>query len=150
MDRENLRYRRKLPHWRQRNAVYFVRFSLARDQHGLDPEERDLVAGALRYFDQRRYELLAWVVMDNHVHVLVSPFDRIELEKVLHSWKSWTNHQMVEKHGRQSPVWREESWDRVVRDALELTRFTRYIVNNPVKRWRSHDYRWLWHGGLGA
>lgn len=36
-----------------------------------DPGLADLVAGAILFFEDKRYELHAWVVMPNHVHVVV-------------------------------------------------------------------------------
>jgi len=46
-----LRYRRRLPHWRNDEATYFVTWRLARGQAELDSDERDLVAGALTHFE---------------------------------------------------------------------------------------------------
>ena len=66
-------YRRKLPHWRTEGATYFVTWRLALEQSRLAPPERDLVAAAVRAFDGQRYRLAAWVAMDDHVHVLLTP-----------------------------------------------------------------------------
>jgi REP element-mobilizing transposase RayT len=66
-------YRRKLLHWRTEGATYFVTWRLASEQSRLAPPECDLVAAAVRAFDGQRYRLAAWVVMDDHVHVLLTP-----------------------------------------------------------------------------
>jgi len=50
----------------------------------------ELVKNALLYFDGERYKFAAWCVMPNHVHVVFRPFDGCILEKILHSWKSYT------------------------------------------------------------
>jgi REP element-mobilizing transposase RayT len=71
-------YRRNLPHWRQEQATYFVTWRLARGQQELDGSERDLVGAAMRKFDAQRCELAAYVVMDDHVHALVTPLARAE------------------------------------------------------------------------
>lgn len=60
-----------------------------------DPANAQIVIDAWKFFDGRRYLLHAWVVMPNHVHVLLEPFAGCELESVLHSWKSWTAKQIV-------------------------------------------------------
>jgi hypothetical protein len=57
-------YRRNLPHWRLAGATYFVTWRLAGGQSELSAEERSLVTRCLRHFDQKRYDLLAYVVMD--------------------------------------------------------------------------------------
>ena len=137
--------RRHLPHWEGAGAVYFVTWSLARPQAALSEAERDVVVEALRHFVDDRYGLSAWVVMDDHVHVLVRPFHGWALSRILHSWKSYTAHQIVRAHGRSAPVWQDESYDRIVRDEGELAKFTAYIVENPQRRWPTiTGYRWVW------
>jgi hypothetical protein len=46
----------------------------------------EVVAVALNYFDGDRYELLAWCVMPNHVHVVFEP--HLQVDRIVHSWKS--------------------------------------------------------------
>gem|GEM_PF-3769764 len=65
-------YRVKLPHWRMDGSTYFVTWRLASAQRSLDHRERSLVADALKHFAGSRYDLFAYVVMDDHVHVLVA------------------------------------------------------------------------------
>jgi REP element-mobilizing transposase RayT len=97
-------YRRKLPHWRQDQATYFVTWRLARGQQELDSDERDLVVTAIKSFDGERHELAAYVVMDDHVHALLTPLAAHQLEKILHSWKSFTSRQMQREHRRLGRV----------------------------------------------
>jgi putative transposase len=66
-------YRGKLPHWRMDGSIYFVTWRLDGSQSPLEPNERTLVAHAIKHFAGERYELLAYVVMDDHVHVVVLP-----------------------------------------------------------------------------
>ena len=68
-------YRRNLPHWRLKGALYFVTWRVHRSQSILQPGEGDIVVSALWYFEGSRYELHAYVVMDDHVHVIVWPND---------------------------------------------------------------------------
>lgn len=55
-----------------------------------DPFTARIVEDAFLHFDGERYRLLAWVVMPNHVHVLVETFDSYPLATIIHSWKSYT------------------------------------------------------------
>lgn len=64
-----------------------------------------IVQRALQCFDGERYELGAWVVMPNHVHVVIRPFPGEALAKILHSWKSFTSHQINQQLGRSGPLW---------------------------------------------
>jgi putative transposase len=140
-------YRRKLPHWRLQGSVYFVTWPLAKTQPLLHPEERGLVADSIRHFDGQRYKLLAYVIMDDHVHVLVLPHEEISLEDILHSWKSFTAKRLRRSWKRSSPIWQDEYFDRIIRDEAELIEKTEYILGNPSKRWpETQDYPWVWYG----
>jgi len=63
------------------------------------PDIASLVEGALRFFDGRRYWLHCWCVMPNHVHVIVEPLPAFELAHILHSWKSFTSHEIDKRLG---------------------------------------------------
>jgi carbamoylphosphate synthase large subunit/REP element-mobilizing transposase RayT len=95
-------------------------------------ETAELVASALRHFDGERYVLDGFVVMPNHVHVLVQPVGEHSLSDILHSWKSFTAHQ-IERSGHSEPLWQAENFDRIVRGWEELLEYRRYIVRNPEK-----------------
>jgi putative transposase len=138
-------YRRNLPHWRQENATYFITWRLAKGQLELDSTERDLIMAAIRKFEGQRYELFAYVVMDDHIHVRLAPLPPNELRKILHSWKSFTARQMQKEHKRFGQVWQEESFDRIIRDDQEFAQKAAYIIGNPQKRWPEvQDYSWVW------
>src|SRR6184192_2878324 len=91
-----------------------------------------IVANALRHFDRERYRLDAFVVMPNHVHVLVQPKSGHSLSEILHSWKSFSAHSINKALHRKGDFWMEESHDRMVRDFEELERYRDYIKENPV------------------
>jgi carbamoylphosphate synthase large subunit/REP element-mobilizing transposase RayT len=91
----------------------------------------EIVVNALRHFDHDRYVLDAFVVMPNHVHVLVSLVEGQPLADVLHSWKSFSAKAINHQLGRSGRIWQEESYDRIVRDWNELVRYRDYIARNP-------------------
>ena len=101
----------------------------------------EIVGGALRHFDGERYWLDAFVVMPNHVHVLVQPLSGYGLSDILHSWKGYTGQRLNRELNRHGPVWMEESFDRIVRDWETLEIYRCYIGHNPEKaRLRSGEY----------
>jgi len=98
-----------------------------------------MVSEALRHFDGERYTLHAWVVMANHVHVVVTPREGHTLSDILQSWKSFTAHeaQKVAQASRlQIPkgkaFWQRESYDHLVRDEADFAHVWEYTVQNPV------------------
>jgi REP element-mobilizing transposase RayT len=139
-------YRRRLPHLRADEAIYFVTWRLAKGQPELSPSERELVTSALKQFEGKRYKLTAFVVMNDHIHVLLSTMEPYRLEDVIHSWKSFTTNRMQRRnHGRSGRVWQEEYFDRIVRDQGEFTQKFNYIQGNPWTRWpKLATYKWLW------
>ena len=101
--------------------------------HLAQPAVADVVEGALKHFDGERYQLGSYVIMPNHVHVLVQPAPGHCLSDILHTWKSFTATQANRLLKRAGAFWQEESFDHIVRDEAQLERFRRYIVENPVK-----------------
>jgi putative DNA methylase len=94
------------------------------------PEIAAVVAEAIRFRDQRVYALHAYVVMSNHVHLLVSPFQ--DLRRIMHGLKGSTAREANRLLGRTGSFWAEESYDRLVRNDREFERIRDYIENNPV------------------
>jgi REP element-mobilizing transposase RayT len=103
-----------------------------------DETNAAIVAGALQFFDRVRYQLHAWCVMPNHVHVIFYLKHGADLEWVLHSWKSYTAHEI----GR-GVIWQREYCDRIVRDARDFWSTRNYVLNNPFKAGLTN---WKWVG----
>ncbi len=99
-----------------------------KDAHVANCVSHVLFAGAASW---RLYELDAWVIMANHVHVLVRPL--VPLEKALMNIKSASARAANAILGRAGePFWQGESYDHWVRSSEERGRIIRYIENNPV------------------
>ncbi|MCB1230508.1 MAG: transposase [Verrucomicrobiae bacterium] len=98
------------------------------------PENAKLVADAFHFFDGERYRLDSFVIMPNHVHLLVCPQSPHFLSTILQSWKRHTARQINLRLGKTgSPFWLDENFDHIVRNSDQLERFRRYIAENPVK-----------------
>jgi putative DNA methylase len=92
-----------------------------------------LVQDSLTKFDGLRYNLFSWVVMPNHSHFLLTRSEGWELDKLMHSHKSYTAHEANKILKRGGQFWREEYFDRYVRNADHFRKVVSYIENNPVK-----------------
>ena len=82
--------------------------------------------------DDRRCRLLAWVIMPNHVHLLVEMW-QTPLSKLLHSWKILTSKRANALLDRSGQLWQDDYRDRYMRDEEHYRKTVRYIENNPVK-----------------
>jgi putative transposase len=97
-------------------------------------------------------DLHAYVVMANHVHLLVEP--RVSPSKFLQSVKGFSARQanwILNRSGQ--PLWQSESFDHWVRDERELERVRQYIENNPVRAGlvtQAEEYRWSSANGQNA
>ena len=111
-------YRRKLPHWRASGATYFVTWRLRAAQAELTANERQVVFDAIEHFDGDRYELVAYVVMNDHAHVLFAPSASRRVEDLVHTWKSFTANVLQRTTGRAGSIWQEEYFDRIIGDVI--------------------------------
>lgn len=97
------------------------------------PEIAQIVVRSIRKGEELgHYELVAYVVMANHVHLLIWP--RIAPERLLKSLKGSTAREANRLLGRTGEsFWQKESYDHWVRNPIELEKIRGYIENNPVK-----------------
>jgi len=107
------------------------------------PEIAAIIVESLKKFDEVRYRLQAWCIMPNHIHVVMQPLQEWELEKIVHTWKSYTASQANRALNRQREFWQREYYDHLVRDGKDLTRIIEYVRNNPQKA-GLRDWPWVW------
>ncbi|MGB9454951.1 MAG: transposase [Bryobacteraceae bacterium] len=105
-----------------------------------------VVADALLHGESGRhfYQLRAWVIMPNHVHLLLRP--RTALPIITRWLKGSTARQANLILGRTGEAfWQDESFDHRVRDEVELERIARYVEYNPVSAGLSaNPSDWPW------
>jgi REP element-mobilizing transposase RayT len=103
-----------------------------------------IVEKEIHDLDDDRYQLIAYCIMPNHVHMLIRSCIS---EPAKHRGKSakypvtdslrllkgrtarYSNVQLM----RTGSFWQHESYDHVIRDEQELEQTILYILNNPVK-----------------
>lgn len=117
-----------------------------------NPEAARCVVETWQHFEGSRYDLIAGIVMPNHVHVLIRLHEGMTLGKIVQSWKSYTGRRIASmmEEGRADArrsreVWMREYWDRCIRDDKHFANAIEYIHNNPVKAKlvkKAADWRW--------
>lgn len=109
-----------------------------------DPAASAIVEDSILFGTPQRYDLFAWCVMANHVHLMLIP--RWELSKLTQGIKGYTAHQINGvQDARGRAFWQDESYDHWARDDDEVLRIIHYIENNPVAAGlcdRPEDWRW--------
>jgi REP element-mobilizing transposase RayT len=116
------------------------------------PDVAELVSRAVLHFESLRYLLSDWVVMPNHVHVVLWPMPNELLGEILKSWKQFTSRRAKPMVGMTDEnFWQPESFDHWIRNDEEKARICRYVRNNPVTARlcrRPEDWQWssAWTG----
>lgn len=154
-------YRRKLPHlylpgstlfitWRLRGSLprgrwfpaeltsgqAFVAMDRLLDQartgpaYMRRPEIAETVAAAIEA-SAAACDLHAWVVMANHVHLLVTP--KIDPRELTRRLKGTTAREANRQLNQCGAFWQDESYDRLVRNSREFEKIRQYIEWNPVR-----------------
>jgi REP element-mobilizing transposase RayT len=91
------------------------------------------VADTLRYGAEslHLYDLAAWVILSNHVHILIEPHAPMaRITKTIKNYSAREANRILDRTGQ--PFWQNESYDRVVRNAKEFAEILKYIEFNPV------------------
>jgi REP element-mobilizing transposase RayT len=92
-----------------------------------------MIQNVLLGFDGESYNLSAWVIMPNHIHMLATRFENFTLASIMQSFKSITSHKANRILDRHRQFWMKDYFDRYVRDREHLARTIRYIEENPVR-----------------
>ncbi len=136
-------------------------------QHGpvwlKEPSIADVFKDKLHQYDTTNYELLAYCVMANHIHVVVDTAVQLD---ALNSSEAVTSANYTQLHtalryikgsssrlanqllNRTGAFWQPESYDHYVRSAAELERIIDYTLQNPVKaglvkNWQDWPHNYL-------
>jgi REP-associated tyrosine transposase len=134
--------RRNLPHVNVPGATYFITFRSIRER---SPAAREMVFATILACHQKKLDLDAAVVMPDHVHLIFRLLEAHELSQVLHHIKGSSARQINLMLQRRGPVWTDESFDHIIRQAEELEEELQYVRHNPVKRGladRPDGYQW--------
>ncbi len=128
-----------------RDRIFFVTFNLAPKTYPLSPTERDLVLNSLQGLrGPRGFLLFAYVVMPDHVHLLLSP-QRDSLVRILRDVKSKTGFFIAAGRRSHGPIWQRSYFDFICRRARDFWGKLEYIHRNPVEAGlsvRPEDWSW--------
>lgn len=98
-----------------------------------DPRAAQIVENVVLRHDGRRYDAHSWVVMPNHVHVLITLYKDDTLGSIVHSWKVRSAKQINFLLKRSGPLWYRDYFDRYMRHEAHFQQSVEYIEMNPVK-----------------
>lgn len=116
------------------SSTYFVT-TAAWEKKSLFQSER--MAGLLihvlyNYRDQKKFLLHEFVVMPNHLHLMITPLASVTLERAMQFTKGGFSFRAKKEFGIHGEIWQPSFYDRRVRDSAEYVELKSYIWNNPV------------------
>ncbi len=148
------------------NRSFFINYDRLLHEQLTGPDWLDdervakIVRDSLHWGDGKRYHLIAFTIMPNHIHVVLLPIwvnkqeredqepvdeDAYFLARILESIKKYTAREANKILGRKGQFWQHESYDHLLRNQKELERAVHYTLKNPVKAGlvkKPKYYRW--------
>ena len=129
----------------QQDRIFFVTSNLTRATANLSEQERDLVLVSLAETRTvQRFLLLGYVVMPDHVHVLLAVIAG-SVSDIMHAWKRSAARSIQNARGKTGPLWQARFFDFICRRTRDVTNKLDYIHQNPVVAHlvsRADEWRW--------
>ena len=129
---------RRLPHFEIPGRTYHITWRTD-GELVLSEEARRRTLSACHFWHGDKLRCHLACVMPDHVHLLIQPLPVQtpgqqgvhSLSEILHSIKSFSAHEVNQAMQRTGPVWKDESFDRMIRSESDLHEKWSYIWNNP-------------------
>jgi putative transposase len=137
---------------------FFARYDKALETYSTDndflrkPEVAQIVADKMKEYDNRLYDLIAFCIMSNHVHLLFDTnyYAETDMSKTMQLIKGGSGFLCNQVLNRNGSFWQKESYDHIVRNKQEEQNIINYILMNPVKagliddweKWSFTYYAW--------
>jgi REP-associated tyrosine transposase len=128
-------------------GTYFVTFGTwqRRRLFVVEPYAKLFLQTLYRYRREGRFQLHAFVLMPEHVHLLFTPAEDITLERAVQLVKGGYSHEFGTQFGRTKEIWQRGFTDHRIRDTRDFEAHREYIHRNPVERrlvQNACDYRY--------
>jgi putative transposase len=92
-----------------------------------------LLDTVLGYRDRGIFQLYEFVLMPDHVHLLLAPKSTIALERAMQFIKGGYSHRFMKETGSRMEIWERSFTNHRIRDWEDYERHRRYIHLNPVR-----------------
>jgi REP element-mobilizing transposase RayT len=110
-----------------------------------DQRAAQIMVHALRHFCGSRYDLLAWCVMPNHVHIVLVIFPNHSLGQIVRSWKTFVTWEVNNMRQSEGAIFFKDYFDRYMRNGIQTERAIAYVENNPVAAYLCDEPNlWQW------
>jgi REP element-mobilizing transposase RayT len=129
------RFRSNLPHWKLSGSTYFITFCVK--ERAIKPfcnsVNANIVEQAIYHYHGKQCNIDNYVIMPDHVHLLMTPHPSFDFRNILENLKRYTARMINKDSQIHGSFWQTESFDHLVRNMGYWVRYFDYIHNNPAK-----------------
>ena len=93
---------------------------------------RKCLEEALAFYDGKEYNIHAYVIMPNHVHILLTPIGDVNVVDILGRVKGYSAKKINQTIGSSGELWQKDMFDRIVRSDENFNAIIEYIRTNPA------------------
>ena len=102
------------------------------------------------YRDRGSYLLHEFVIMPDHLHLILTPSSTVSLEKAMQFIKGGSSHRIHQHRGQKMEIWQVGFYDSTIRDYNDWQTKVRYIHENPARaRLVDKPQEWPYSSGNG-
>ena len=92
-----------------------------------DPKVRDIFLKALYFYEDKKYNVQGFVVMPNHIHLLILGKDRNNIIKAIGNVKRFSTIKINELLNKKGKIWKKGCYDTIVRSEEHRIACCQYI-----------------------
>ncbi len=93
--------------------------------------------------DVIKFDIMAWVVLPEHFHMLIHPEEKDPSEIMKRIKQSFAMKYLISKNLASGQIWQHRFWDHIIRDERDFEAHFHYIHYNPTKHgYTRRPYDW--------
>jgi putative transposase len=85
------------------------------------------------YRERGVFHLYEFVVMSDHIHLLLAPNPTLALERAMQFIKGGYSHRFMKETGSRMEIWQRSFTNHRIHDSTDFEKHRRYIHLNPVR-----------------
>ena len=98
-----------------------------------DPAARLLIDAMFSYRERGIFQLYEFVIMPDHIHLLLAPNSDVALERAMQFIKGGYSHRFMKETGSRMEIWQRSFTNHRILDSTDFEKHRRYIHLNPVR-----------------
>jgi putative transposase len=85
------------------------------------------------YRERGIFQLYEFVIMPDHIHLLLAPKAGIAVERAMQFIKGGFSHRFMKESGSRMEIWQRSFTNHRIRDLTDFEKHRRYIHLNPIR-----------------